>query len=108
VEPITQADRPQANRVRITGEITVQNATEVHHRFAGAVERAGDLLVDLSQVESCDTAGLQLICSLRKAAIASGCHLRLESLSSAIRDAAGGIGLPLAELTGPEGVGDGL
>ena len=98
----------QENRIRLTGEITIRNAAELRRRFTDALDRKADLVADLSTVESCDAAGLQLICSSRKTATARGLRLRIESLSPAIEAAARGIGLPLVELTGQEGADDGL
>lgn len=56
---------------------------------------------DLGSVDSCDCAGLQLLCSARKSAAASGVQLQIENLSPAIAAAAAGIGLELSEITHP-------
>jgi anti-anti-sigma factor len=69
--------------------------TPLLERLAGA----GETIVDLSQVESCDCAGLQLLCAARKSARIAGKTLHIINLSSAIRTSMDSIGLDSRELT---------
>ena len=88
-----------ADYIRIDGELNIAHAASVQRQLLAAAGRGQRAVLDFSAVSGCDTAGLQLICSLRKAAF------RVAEISAAIEAAAGAIGLPLSELTGGQGAG---
>ncbi|MDX2110203.1 MAG: STAS domain-containing protein [Verrucomicrobiota bacterium] len=56
------------------------------------------LVMDLHGVESCDAAGLQLLCAARKSALIAGRHFQITALSPALVAAMEDIGLDPVEL----------
>ena len=89
------------------GEWSIGNADELRDLLAGFLAQ-GSVVVDFAGVTSCDTAALQLICSLRKTAIERGLRVRIAALSPAIEEVAAALGLAIAEITGVgEAEGDG-
>jgi anti-anti-sigma factor len=90
----------------LSGEWSIDNAEELRKFLADSLESGPDVILDLSGVLACDTAGLQLICSLRQTAVQRGGRLRIAALSPAIEETAAALGLPIPELM--EGSGRGL
>jgi anti-anti-sigma factor len=89
----------------LNGELSIRNAEELHKLFVAEIGRCPKLIVDLSDVYACDTAALQLICSLRKTAVQRGQRFRIAALSPAVEAAAAALGLPIQELTGADQAG---
>ena len=96
----------EGSPVSLAGEWNIGNAEELHQLLTQALERGPDVTLDLAGVTACDTAALQLLCSLRKTAIERGQRFSIAALSPAIVEIAAALGLPLSELM--EGAGDGL
>jgi anti-anti-sigma regulatory factor len=61
--------------------------------------------VDLSGVDSCDAAALQLLCAAKLSASRLRKTFRVVSLSPAVLETCAAIGLPLAELAAQEVAG---
>jgi anti-anti-sigma regulatory factor len=85
--------RPAAQPTTLGPSLTLYTAEEVRVRLMDLLQLPGDLVLDLSQVEKCDCAGLQLLCSAQKSAVMSGRHIRIIYCSQAILAAAEAIGL---------------
>lgn len=90
----------------LSGAWDIANAEELRAIFAGQLDSGEDIVLDLSGVEACDAAALQLICSLGKTAAQRGLHLRLTAVSPAISAIADALGVPLPDAAA--GGGDGL
>ena len=60
-----------------------------------ALHGPSDAVIDLSEVEDCDAASAQLLCSALKSMPASGTRLRLEGMTEAVAGTFGVLGLPL-------------
>ena len=94
--------------LKITGVIEICEAEPLRAALAEYLGHAWAeipaAVVDLSEVESCDTCGLQLLVSLRKSASKP---LRFE-IPEAVRGAMRQIGLSAGDLTPVEGGEDGL
>ena len=73
-------------RLSVQGEFTIHRAAELHPAFMSAIARGGDIQVDLSQVTEIDSAGVQLLAMLKRAAQAEQCDLLLVGHSSAVLD----------------------
>jgi anti-anti-sigma regulatory factor len=84
-------------------DLTIENAEDLRQFLVAALERSSEPALDFSAVRDCDTAGLQLICSLRKTATERGQQLRITAISPLVQAAAAEIGLPMEELAGPAG-----
>jgi len=91
---------------KLSGEWNIANSDELRERLSALVVSGVDLVLDLSAVESCDTAALQLLCSLRRTADERGLRLRFLDMPPVLVELAQALGLDLGELT--EGVGSGV
>ncbi len=91
----------------IAGELSIRSAAQLHKDLAGALDRGPEVVLDLAQVSSCDTAALQLLFSLVRTANLRGKQARIAALSLAVEEAAAALGLPLTELGGTGAGGDG-
>lgn len=86
--------------LKIGTELCIGNADEVMRLLSAFRDGGPDFLLDLGEVERCDTAGLQLICSLRKTLAQRAERLLITRLSRAVEAAAAGIGITLREVSG--------
>ncbi|MBW4443898.1 MAG: STAS domain-containing protein [Plectolyngbya sp. WJT66-NPBG17] len=79
--------RPQAAIVRPCGSLNAANAAECQQQFHTAVlsEQNSALLIDMSQVESLDSAGLMALVSTLNLAQANQKRLSLCSVTVSIR-----------------------
>jgi anti-anti-sigma factor len=87
--------------LRIQGSLDIAVAEEFHKALRNFLRAAEHPVLDLSAVDSCDTAALQLLWAARKSAK----PLRFMGLSSAIAESAAALGLPLQELEPESGEG---
>jgi anti-anti-sigma regulatory factor len=104
---------PAQDPLKLTGELTIRDVDELRRLFTSVLNRNSKLVVDFSEVEDCDAAALQLICSLQKTAVRDGLRLEYAPLSPAIEAAAAALGLALKDLTAvadspPKGIGSGV
>ena len=68
------------------GNLVVSNIEVVHSALESVLEESSrDIVIDISQVEEIDIAGLQLLFSLKKTFEGDG-SLRIRSLNQSIRD----------------------
>jgi anti-sigma B factor antagonist len=72
--------------VHLEGELTVYRAVELRMTLQAALAEAGDLELDLARVTELDSAGVQLLLSAKKTAVASQRRLRLMNHSPAVLD----------------------
>jgi anti-sigma B factor antagonist len=83
--------------IRVTGEMTVYTAGQIKEPLLEAIaEGSADVQLDLSGVSELDTAGVQLLLLIRRAALVSGRNLQLGAESAIVRDVltlCGAIGL---------------
>lgn len=79
--------RPHAAIIRPCGALNAATATEFQHQFHSAIlsEENSSLLIDMSQVESLDSAGLMALVSTLNLAQANGKRLSLCCVSVSIR-----------------------
>jgi anti-anti-sigma factor len=85
--------------VQVRGELHISEAQELRSALIGELAAVSRLVLDLSEVDSCDTASLQLLCSLQKSAQCDGKELRLLAPSAAIHNATSVLGLSIEDLT---------
>ena len=85
--------------LKITGEQTIRTADELHETLAQYLDRDLDVVVDLSEVNECDTAALQLIYALRQSAVQRRQRFQIKAVSPAIAETAAALGLQLEDLT---------
>jgi len=85
--------------VRAKGDLHISEVDELKSALLHEYAAAPALVLDLSGVDSCDAASLQVLCSLRKSADRDGKELRISALSVAMREASSILGLSPDELT---------
>lgn len=73
--------------VFLPGELTIYTAEECKKVLDASFAHAGDVDLDLSAIESIDSAGLQLLVLAKKEALARGKKFQLSVSSPAVRDA---------------------
>jgi anti-anti-sigma factor len=85
--------------VQLKGELHISEAEELRSALLGELAATPALVLELSGVDSCDTASFQLLCSLRRSAEREGKALRISVFSAAMREASAILGLSLEDLT---------
>ena len=71
----------ESGKIRIEGEMSIYTALELKNHLA---RRSGDVEIDLSGVTEMDTAGLQLLVLMKRAARKHNSNLRLMAHSPAV------------------------
>jgi anti-anti-sigma factor len=89
--------------LKITGDLTIAAATVQQAILAGFISQGPDLALDLSEVHECDTAGLQLIYSLRRTVLRRKERLQIVAVSPEIQELAAALGLRIQELRNVRG-----
>ena len=82
--------------LRLAGALDIYAAEQLHEALKNRVGRAGEIAIDLAGIESCDTAGAQLLLSARRTAAGNSRAVRFESVSPAISRCCHRLGLPEA------------
>ncbi len=85
--------------LKIMGEQTIRNVDELHKALAEYLDRGLDVVVDLSEVDVCDTAALQLIYALRQSAVQRNQRFHIPAVSPAVVETAAALGLRVEALT---------
>ena len=75
------------------GDWTIRRAEELRQRLAADIRPGPEIELDFGEIVECDTAGLELICSLRKTAAGQGGGFRVAAISPAVESAAAALGL---------------
>jgi anti-anti-sigma regulatory factor len=86
--------------VRLQGALHISEVEELRSALLGELASAAKLTLDLSGVESCDTASFQLLCSFQKSAREKNKEFHISALSVAMREAAATLGLSLEDFAG--------
>ena len=77
--------------------ITLDNITELYEEIKRYIAEEVENQLDFSNVEECDTSGVQLLLSLLRSRNSEGKKIFVSSVSEHIRDTAYGIGVNLDE-----------
>jgi len=98
--PLQHFDHPSVAEapLKITGQQTIRTADELHKAFAEYLNRGLDVVVDLSGVDECDTAALQLIYALRQSAVERKQRFHITAVSPAITGTVAALGLRIEDL----------
>lgn len=83
---ITTRTKDGVRRVKIDGEMTIYHAMDMHEKFRSLLANCTDLEVNLAGVTELDSAGLQLLCALKREAAGAGVALRIVEHSAAVID----------------------
>jgi anti-anti-sigma factor len=88
---------PAEGFLKLGGNLLINDVQELHKALVTALAAPGDLTLDMSEVTSCDTASLQLLCSARRSVIQEKKQLRLKAISGAVTEAVAALGLTFEE-----------
>lgn len=91
--------RQDHGAVQVRGDLQISEANELRSALLGELAAAPVLVLELSGVDSCDTASLQLLCSLQKSAEKDGKEFCITAPSAAMLEASAVLGLSLEDLT---------
>lgn len=72
--------------VRIQGEMSIYQASELKQQLLAGLHEERTLVLDLSGVTELDTAGLQLLMLAKRTARTNHCQLQLQGHSTAVLD----------------------
>ncbi|WP_321472963.1 STAS domain-containing protein [uncultured Paludibaculum sp.] len=78
---------------KVRGAVEIADVEELHDALCGVVGGHPNSMVDLSEVESCDAASMQLLCSAVKTAERLGGRLTLKAPSDAVEACCAVLGL---------------
>lgn len=79
--------------LKISGTLDIYTVDTLRDVLAEHVKQQTALLLDLSEVDGCDVAGLQLLCSAHKSAEASRAPFAVTALSQAVVESCAALGL---------------
>jgi anti-anti-sigma factor len=88
------------HRLKLTGRLDIKGSERLRDALRDFAKGGLNSIVDVSEVESCDTTALQLLYALRKTVETGGGQFRLAGLSTCLVESSAAIGLSLKELTG--------
>jgi anti-anti-sigma factor len=91
--------RQEEGTVQLRGDLHISESEELRSALIGELAANPALVLDLSGIDSCDTASFQLLCSLRKSADRDGKELRISAFSAAMHEASAILGLSAQDLT---------
>jgi len=80
--------------LKFAGKLTIRAVAQTHETLREYFGGEVNPVFDLSEVEACDTAGLQLLCSASKTAESLGKHIEFAGVSDAVRNASAILGFP--------------
>jgi anti-anti-sigma factor len=91
--------------LKIAGSLDVSTAGTLCDSLRDCLGWQAELSLDLSNVDSCDAAVLQLLCAARKTAAQLHKPFRVVSWSPAVLETCAALGIALEELAAQEGSG---
>jgi anti-sigma B factor antagonist len=87
--------------IRLPGALEIYEAETLRSALLEQLAASSELVLDLGSVESCDTAGAQLLLSARRAAALAGKSFRCVHVPAAVTEVWAKLGLPLDLITTP-------
>ncbi len=94
----TREARDGRVQLKVEGQMTVMVALELRDQLAECFESYEGVILDLEGAESCDMAGVQLLCSARRTAFETGKEFSVTGASSAVMESVSLAGLDLKEI----------
>lgn len=67
--------------------LSIFNALKLHKKIVEAYKKYESIEIDLKDISECDTAGIQLLYSLKKSCLDAGKEISLTNPSDAVTDA---------------------
>jgi len=69
---------------RFTGALTIWEAADTWHQLRPLIDTADALAIDLTGVDECDAAGIQILCQTWQAVRQRGKRCRIETISEPV------------------------
>ena len=85
-----QIVKDESGVLKLSGPLEISDAVELQQALRELLDTAAKPVVDLSEVDACDTAALQLLCSARRTAELSGKPYSVRGVPDAIRQCSEG------------------
>lgn len=85
--------------LRLAGGLGICETEQLHRTLVEALNKASSLTLDLSEVETCDTAALQLLYSARITAERSGKSIKIQGASQPVLATCETLGVPVEALS---------
>lgn len=85
---------PESNTLRLTGDLDLYNVETAREALLDHLSDKAGLDLELAGVETCDTAGMQLLLAARRSAVASGKTFFIQTPSPAVERCSELLGLP--------------
>ncbi len=82
--PIATANEGKCRMILIDDSLTIYQVSELQVKLLEYIKNEKKILLNLSKVESCDSAGVQLICSFVKEVELQGGSVSLEGYSDSV------------------------
>lgn len=101
-------DAEADDRLKIAGEQTIRTVGDLHKVLTEYLGRGTAVAVDLSEVDACDAAALQLIYAFRRSVAQEKRIFRIVAVSPAIGQTAAALGLDMEPLVDAGSVSDGI
>lgn len=96
--PFTEKKENGTIYLKVEDALTIYDAAALRETLLKCLRAEEDVALDLSETTGCDTAGLQLLCSLRKSAERLGKQVRVADASRAVFDTLAAAGLKPGEI----------
>jgi anti-anti-sigma factor len=96
---IEQVDDAHGTFVKFSGSLNISCAVPMQRALLDALHGPQQPVMDLSEVEQCDTASAQLLCSALRTAASGDRRFHVTGISEAVRQTIDILGLPFQELT---------
>jgi anti-anti-sigma regulatory factor len=87
------------NNMEIISDLTIFNVANLQDKFAEMVAGEGQIVLDLKDLQECDTAGIQLLVSLKKEAVGCGKEFQVINVPSCFSQTIEAIGFDLNGFT---------
>ena len=99
---LTRQEESIGTVIRVGKDLTIYQVASLRDELISELEKNERLVLPLDEVETCDAAGIQLLCSARKTADAAGKFVGICMPSSAVLDVIKELGSNVEDLLDSE------
>lgn len=96
--PITTAGKPKACMINIDGDLTIQNVKSLHDEMVTMTCEKQSVILNLGNIDSIDTAGLQFIWSIMKEVERNNYTIEIHDVSAAVFEMAYETGVEMEKI----------
>ncbi len=91
---ITTTQTDDTSIVKIEGDLLISGVAQAKQKIVAAFAAGDNVLLDLSNLRECDTAGIQLLLMARASARSQNKNMRLTAESKSVQSTLERVGLP--------------